>query len=162
MCVLEFGILVIQGLAQKFHFFSGLFLGGFCGFQVIKQQCFAILKQIDLVKSLGELDPSFLMGVFFIIQSFDERIFAILKHIDFLKSSGEQGPSLLMGFFLIIQQLSILLHIFKESISELRPMLNLEITRIHLLLEATTSVAQPERLLPLLSAIPGVNPETVE
>ena len=34
--------------------------------------------------------------------------------------------------------------------------------RIHLLLEATTSVAQPERLLPLLSAIPGVNPETVE
>lgn len=34
--------------------------------------------------------------------------------------------------------------------------------RVHLLLEATTAVAQPEFLLPLLSGIPGIHPETVE
>ena len=34
--------------------------------------------------------------------------------------------------------------------------------RVHLLIEATTAVAQPDFLLPLLSKIPGVRPETVE
>ncbi len=34
--------------------------------------------------------------------------------------------------------------------------------RVHLLIEAATAVSQPDFLLPLLSKIPGVNPETVE
>ena len=34
--------------------------------------------------------------------------------------------------------------------------------RVHLLLEATTAVSQPDFLIPLLSKIPGVRPETVE
>lgn len=34
--------------------------------------------------------------------------------------------------------------------------------RIHLLLEATTAVSQPDFLLPLLSKVPGIRPETVE
>lgn len=34
--------------------------------------------------------------------------------------------------------------------------------RVHLLLEATTAVSQPDYLVPLLSKIPGVHPETVE
>ena len=34
--------------------------------------------------------------------------------------------------------------------------------RVHLLIEATTAVSQPDYLVPLLSKIPGVHPETVE
>lgn len=34
--------------------------------------------------------------------------------------------------------------------------------RVHLLIEATTAVSQPDFLLPLLANIPGVHPETVE
>lgn len=34
--------------------------------------------------------------------------------------------------------------------------------RVHLLLEATAALAQPERIIPMLSAIPGIRPETVE
>ena len=34
--------------------------------------------------------------------------------------------------------------------------------RVHLLLEATTAVSQPDFLVPLLAKIPGVRPETVE
>ncbi|MBR1609733.1 MAG: MgtC/SapB family protein [Kiritimatiellae bacterium] len=34
--------------------------------------------------------------------------------------------------------------------------------RVHVLLEATTAVSQPDYLLPLLSRLPGIRPETVE
>lgn len=34
--------------------------------------------------------------------------------------------------------------------------------RVHVLLEATTAVSQPDFILPLLSGIPGIRPETVE
>lgn len=34
--------------------------------------------------------------------------------------------------------------------------------RVHLLVEATTAVSQPDFLIPLLSKIPGIRPETVE
>ncbi len=34
--------------------------------------------------------------------------------------------------------------------------------RIHVLLEATTAVSQPDFLLPLLAKVPGIRPETVE
>ena len=34
--------------------------------------------------------------------------------------------------------------------------------RVHLLIEATTAVSQPDFLVPLLSKIPGIRPETVE